>query len=208
MRSLTATLAVAFISTASIAQADHRIIAAADRYHDSVHYLTDFVTDGHNHAPSYLVRYIARLDQVASDFQVSLVHDVHCSRTQALFADMRSLHYRIHQLIGHSCRALRELSPIWNDADYTFHQLEREFAHRHHDHHESVVTRRVISTTPSRSSGFRYDVDINSGRNPASRSNYQSPQYQLDRQREDRRQIEANYRSSDMFSRMLISLFN
>ena len=204
MRYLTATLAVALISTASIAKAEHQVISIAHHYHDAVHHLTDFVTDGHNHAPSYLVRYIDRLDHVAADFQTSLVYDIHCSRTQALFDDMRSLHYRIHRLIGHSCRTLHELSPIWNEADLTFHQLEREFARRHH-RHDPVVSRRIITSSPIRSSGLRVDVDLN-GR--STRSRYEVPQYQLDRQRADRRRIDVNYRSSDVLSRVLTGLFN
>ncbi|QDV57441.1 hypothetical protein [Rosistilla oblonga] len=135
MRYLTATLAIALLSTATAtARADHRLEAIAHDYHESVHILADYIAHD-RHSSHYLSRYVSRLDDVSHDFYEALVHDPYRSRTRGLFDDVRSLHYRVRSLLGHGCRALPGAAAVWHDADRLYSRLSHAFSDNHHGHH-------------------------------------------------------------------------
>lgn len=226
MRYLIAPLALAMLTTTAVsARADHRLSDTAESYHDSVHVLADYIAHD-RHSSHYLARYTSRLDDVSHDFAEALIHDPYASRTRGLFEDVRSLHYRVQNLLGHGCHSLPGAAAAWHDADQYFYRMSLAFtdACDHHSHHgHRVIQKRVILPARPEMTYPRQRVEIYGESLSRRPQENRDPRYNLDRQRQERQSINSrnlNQRpstsqrslqvdaSSAAVSRLLSSLFN
>ncbi|QDV70732.1 hypothetical protein Poly24_44580 [Rosistilla carotiformis] len=164
MRYLTATLAIALLSTAATtAQADHRLESVARDYHRSVHVLADYIKHDRHSSP-YLSRYVSRLDEASHEFYEAVVRDPYRSRTRGLFDDVRSLHFRVRSLLGHDCRSLPGAAGVWYNADHLYSRLSHAFADSHHHSHR--VGRVILPPTTVPFPQHRVEIRLDGPRSP------------------------------------------
>ena len=210
MRIAAVIITAAMVSTASQAQAAHKLDRISCAYRDSVCELNDFMQQD-RYASRYVLMYLDRLHQSACELHTRILSDPFCPRVQAQFDEVCAIHRRVSYFMTQSCRSNPNTLAWWRPVECAMTDLRQAMLSlQHAPHRVPAVSRRIQIDhnyfVPQPVPSYRGPAnEIYRGRVPYSVETQPQPRYRIDQQRLSRQQA---INSGDVLGRLITSLLN